>query len=517
MVVSSVKQKTPIKDFAIQIKAWKKAEGRPFFGCFLDPGMGKSRWAAKEAEKLHRQGKIDAMVILAKNSGKTNWVIWDHMIEDPEEDQDAITVHLPGYPIIKGLWMSQAAGLDKKCWGEFEKKINGDTRGKMIVFVVNYQALIVPRLFDFLMRFMQQFRTYLCADESTQIAAWSKRTKQALKLGKIAKYRRILSGSPVLKKPFKIFYQAKFLDGGTGKALGYTNSIPFRHRYAEIINKEIRGGPRKGDVYPVVKQYLHLDELGAKMDEWSIRAAAQDHLDMPERTWQKHRVYMTDDQAKAYKRMREECIFELEGATITANNVLAQMTRLQQILGGYMKDKLTGRTIEIVKPQYNPKLKETLEIIENARGQVMVWFRFRDELEGMAQLLRDTKDPDTEEHIKFFEFHGGVQEGDRVKVRKAFKRGEAEVMLATTDTGGDSIDEFKVAGTVIFVSNDANTEKRVQAERRNWRSGSSELHQCIDYHDILIPGTVDMRFIKIMRDDSKTSALIHRETWREWI
>lgn len=513
MVVS----KTPkIEDFPIQTKTWEKAKNREFFGVFLDPGMGKSRVFLKEAEQFHRDGKIDAAVIFSKNSGKTNWVIWDHMIEDPEEDRDAVSDHLAGYPVIKGLWISQATGDDKKCWADFEKKINGDTRGKLIILVVNYQALLVPRLFEFLEGFMKQFRTILCADESTQIGAFSQRTKKALKLRKLAKFARVLSGSPVLKKPFKIFYQAKFADNSTGRALGFTNAIPFRHHYAEIEAKEIRGGPRKGDIYHVIKSYLHLDELAEKIDAWSIRAAAQDHLEMPERTWAKKRVYMTDEQAKAYKSMREECVVELEGQTITASIVLAQMTRLQQILGGYIKDK-QGRTIEIIPPKRNPKLKETFDIIEDAEGQVVVWFRFRAELEGMAQMLRAYKDPDTGEKITFYEFHGGTPEGERVTIRKGFKRGERDVVLATTDTGGDSIDEFKVANTVIFVSNDANTEKRVQAERRNWRAGSSKLHKTINYYDIIVPNSVDMRFLKIMRDDSKISALLHRETWREWI
>ena len=509
--------KTPtIKDYAIQIKGWKLAKDREFFGCFFDPGMGKSRWQLKEAEQLHREGKIDALVIFAKNSGKTNWVIWDHMIEDPIEDVDAVSLHLADYPVIKGLWIGQATGKDKQCWAEFERKINGDTRGKLIVLVVNWQALLVPRMYAFLEGFLKQFRCLLAGDESTQIGAWSQRTRKAIKLGKLAKYRRILTGSPVLKKPFKIFYQAKFLDQGTGKALGYTNAVPFRHHFAEIETKEIKGGKRKGDTYQVVKSYRNMEELSTLMESWSIRAKAEDHLDMPERTWKKHRVYMSDEQATAYNEMRKKCITEIQGSTVSASIILTQMARLQQILGGYVKDE-DGRMIEIIPPTRNPKLKEALDIIIDAKGQVMVWFRFRAELEAMAQLLRDYRDPETHEHISFFEFHGDVDEGERVRRRKAFKRGDATVMLATADTGGDSIDEFKVAGTVIFVSNDANTEKRVQAERRNWRSGSSALHNCIDYHDIIVPNSVDMRFIQIMRDDSKVSAMIHRENWREWI
>lgn len=495
----AVSKTTPaIKDFAIQTKTWKRAKDREFFGVFLDPGMGKCRVAFKEAQTLHREGKIDAMVVLAKNSGKTAWVIWDHMIDDPIEDTDQCTVHLPDYPVIKGLWISSATGQNKKCWQDFEKRINGDTRGKLIVLAINFQALLSGEVQDFLAGFMQTFRTYLVADESTQIGEYSKRTRASIKLGKFAKFRRLLCGTPVLKDPMKIFWQAKFADGGTGKALGYTSFYPFRNRYA------IMGGFEGRQIIG----YQNQDELADKLDRWSIRALAEDWLDMPERSWSKRRVEMTKEQMKAYKSMREEFFAEVGDTTVTATIVLAQMTRLQQILGGYLPND-QGNPVEIIPPASNPKFKEALDIIENAPGQCVVWFRFRAELDGFAQLLTTKK-------ISFYEFHGGVDETERVRRRKSFKRGERTVMLST-GAGGDSIDEFKVANTVIFLSNDADTEGRVQRERRTWRSGSAGLHKMINYYDIIVPNSVDIRFMQIMRQDSKVSSKLLREKWREWI
>ncbi len=67
------------------------------------------------------------------------------------------------------------------------------------------------------------------------------------------------------------------------------------------------------------------------------------------------------------------------------------------------------------------------------------------------------------------------------------------------------------------MSNDADTEKRVQAECRNWRSGSAALHKTINYHDIIVPNSVDIRILQIMRGDAKISAQVLKEKWREWI
>jgi SNF2 family DNA or RNA helicase len=494
----AAKTRPPIKDFAIQTKAIEFAEGRDFTGIYLDPGMGKSRVALKIAERWHRQGKIDAMVVLAKNSGKTNWVIWDHMIEDPELDEDAVAVHLRDYPVIKGLWISGATGQDKREWNNFEKRINGDTRGKLVILAINYQALLSEVVLGFLMDFMDKFRTVLCADESTQIAEISaKRTKRAIKLARKAPKRLALSGTPVMKRPLKIFAQAKFLDE---KALGYTSFYPFRNRYARMGGFEMRQ----------VMGYENLDELSDKIASFSIRAQAKDHLDMPEQQWHKRRVYMTPEQAKAYKTMREEFYAEVDGGlAVTAPIVIAQMTRLAQIVGGFLPDE-DGNPVAIIPPDRNPKALETMDIIDDAPGQSIVWCRFKPEIAAVAALCRDAK-------VSFYEFHGEVGETDRVRVRKAFQRGERQVVLATPSSGGDSIDEFKVADTAIFYSNDADTEKRKQAEGRTWRAGSAKLHKTINYYDILVPNTTDTKYMQILRRDSKLSALLLRESWKEWI
>lgn len=498
---------TPIKNYPIQDKAIKIAKSRDYFGLFLDPGMGKSRVDLLLTKYWHEQGLIDAHVVLAKNSGKTNWVIWDHMIENPETDMDAVTKEIPGYPVIKAVWISGATGANKKCWADFEKKINGDVRGKLIIIAINYEALLSEQVMGFLTEFLKKFRTVLTADESTRIGEISsKRTKRAIKLARIATKRLALCGTPVLKSPMKIFAQAKFLDE---RALGFTNFYPFRNRYAKMGGFEMRQ----------IVAFQNMDELSDKIASFSIRATAEDHLDLPERTWKQHRVYMTPEQTAAYKTMREEFFANVNGVEITAGIVLAQMTRLQQIVGGFLPDG-KGGVIEIIPPARNPKVIEALDIIEAAPGQVVGWFRFRPELEAVAAQLRELASAQKkrgEKPTTFYEFHGGITSTtERVQIRKSFQRGERDVVLATASTGGDSIDEFKVANTVFFYSNDYDTEKRVQAERRNWRGGS-QMHKLIAYKDIVVPNTVDVKILGVLRNDSKLSAKLLKEQWREWV
>lgn len=464
-------------------------EDRTYDGLFADAGTGKTRMILRRAEKLHARGKIDALVVMAINSVKTNFVAWPHMLEDGEAD--AVTTHLGDDNVVKGVWNASGGSKDKKAWADFEKKI--EKTDKLIVLVVNFESLLSEQFFAFLQAFMKKYRTYFAGDETTRIGLpGSQRTKRALRLAPLAQFRTAATATPILKKPTKIYSQAKFL---SPDALGFKSFFSFRNRYCKM------GGFQNRQVV----DYQHLDELSDKIANFSFQVKIEDVREMPPRDWKKHYVYMTPEQGRAYRTMREEFFANIRDTEITANIVLAQMTRLQQILGGFISKD--GVEIQIVPPNKNPKVLETFDIIDNAPRQSLVWFRFRPELDAMANYLIDN-------NITFYEFHGGFNDQEKLSIRKSFQRGDRQVLLGTASSGGIGIDEFKVASDAVFFSNDFDTERRFQTERRSWRIGTTE---AVRYHDILVPNTVDMKILKVLRGDAKLSAFIMREELKEWL
>jgi SNF2 family DNA or RNA helicase len=453
--------------------------------------MGKTRMALKVAERDFEEGVIDAVIVVCPNSVKTSWVAWDHNLEDG--DVDEVAKHLGNDYVHKAVWISGATGENKKAWEKWERGLVR-SQYKLIALAINYESLLTEQFFDFLQAFCKKYRTRLIADESTRIGKpGSQRTKRATKLARLCVGRSALTGTPVLKSPMKIYSQARFL---SDRALGYTSFFPFRNRYC------VMGGFQARQIV----DFKNMDELSDKIESFSFRLKAEDHLkDMPPRSWKKHFVDMTPPQAMAYRTMRAEFYATVDASTVTANIVLAQMTRLQQILGGYLTKG--DEVFELVAPASNPKMRETLAIIDDYRS--IVWFRFRPELDGMARLL-------SEQGVPFFEFHGGLTDDEKLSVRKQFKRGERQVILGTTATGGIGIDEFKVANTVVFYSNDFDTERREQAEKRTWRMGSNQ-DIVIRYHDVLVPNSIDTKIIKVLRGDAELSAKVLRENYREWI
>ncbi len=299
----------------------------------------------------------------------------------------------------------------------------------------------------------------------------------------------------MIKSPLKAYSQFAFLDED---CLGFGSYYAFRNHFCVL-------GGFKGKQ---VLNYRNLDELADRIYACSFRVTKAECLDLPPQVYEKRHVHMTAEQLKAYEGMRKQLLAEHDGEVVEARIALTQILRMQQITGGYMTDG-PDREIELVSPEKNPKLMEAMAIIDEAPGQVVVWCRFIPELKAVARLLES-------EGVSYCEFHGGVAEKDRYDIRKGFAAGKWRVLLGNQAAGGIGIDEFKVADTVIYVSNSADTEQRKQSEDRNHRIGS-EIHNQIVYYDLIVPNTVDVKIVQIMRRDGNVSAAVMRDGISQWI
>ncbi len=94
----------------------------------------------------------------------------------------------------------------------------------------------------------------MAIDESTTIKnPDAKRTKNICVLGPHAKYRRILTGSPITKSPLDLYKQCDFL---APELLGHTSYYTFRTRYAIMKTANFGGRSVK-----IVVGYRNLPEL----------------------------------------------------------------------------------------------------------------------------------------------------------------------------------------------------------------------------------------------------------------
>lgn len=469
------------------------------YGVFMDQGTGKTKCVIDDACRAYRAHDIQLLLILAPNSVKENWVDWYWT----DEEEDEIKKHMPpDIDYFKAVWVSTTNKFEKDSWYAFEKKIVNATSSKqMIILSVNYDVLSIPRVQNFLLNLTVAFPTFIAADESTFIGNHkSKRTKAAIKIRKNCLIARVMSGTPIVQSPMKIFSQFAFLDK---RILGFNSFYSFRNRYA------VMGGFEGKQIL----SYKNLDELEAVIAKWSFRVLKGDCLDLPPKIHMpKRRVLLSSAQLKAYKTMSEEMIAVHERGIVTAQITLTQILRLAEITSGYLPviDPVDGSRIgtqELVKPEKNPKMQEVMSLLESfGDKQTVIWSRFTPELEGLMTLIRKAD-------YTTARFDGKISNRQATVNRKAFQRGEVQVLVANAAKGGFGIPLY-AAEHVIYISNSLSTEHRVQSEDRSHRQGTEKK---VCYWDIICPNTVDVKVVRTLRNNKNISDQVMGDGFRSWI
>src|SRR5690606_20687268 len=136
--------------------------------------------------------------------------------------------------------------------------------GALRVAVVNYEA--TWRMEEDLAKFVRD--GLIIADESHRIKTPGAQQSKAMgRLGQVAAYRLMLTGTPVTQNPLDLWSQYRFLDPSIFPRSYYA----FRNRYA------VMGGYQN---YQIVG-YRNLDELVEKAHKIAFRITRAECLDLP--------------------------------------------------------------------------------------------------------------------------------------------------------------------------------------------------------------------------------------------
>ena len=216
----------------------------------------------------------------------------------------------------------------------------------------------------------------MAIDESTNIKnPAANRSKNAVKVGKLARYRRIMTGSPVTKSPMDLFNQCLFL---SSEALDCDSFYVFQSRYAIVQERTLAT-----HTFKQVVGYRRLDELQKRLNHFSFRVTKDECLDLPDKVFLKREVELTKEQKHAYEQMRLMAIATLENGVASTVNALTQIMRLQQIVCGH----LTLDSGEVV-PLKNNRMDELMAAIEESSGKIIIWAYFRHDIEAIKVALQ---------------------------------------------------------------------------------------------------------------------------------
>ncbi|MFR7388120.1 MAG: DEAD/DEAH box helicase [Blautia faecis] len=444
------------------------------FGLLFEMGCGKTLTAIAIAGAGYQMGKVERLLIVAPTSVVAVW---------PKELQE--------YAKFK-YTCKTLLGEKKQRIKQIDDLLKFPFKA-LKVAVINYESTWRPEILEKLKEFDADM---VIADESQRIKTYDAAQSKAMhELGDQARYKLILSGTPVQTAAIDIWSQYRFLD----KTVFGDNFFKFRGRYAIMGgygNKKIVG-------------YKDLEGLIKKEHSIAFRVTKDEALDLPEQTFETRKIQFNQKEKNLYERIKKDSYAELDGGGhITATTVLTRLLRLQQLAGGFLVQD------DAQKPQLvsRAKLDALGDIIEDyviGSGKKLVIFaRFIAEVKAIMELASKV----LPKELKQVAIYGDIKKEDRGDIVKQFQEDPKTVLfIGQIDTAGTGI-TLTAADTCVYYSKNFNYATYSQSLSRIHRIGQ---RNCCTYIDLEIEGTIDELISKALsRKEDMAKTVV--DNWRDF-
>lgn len=470
------------KPYQHQKDALKAGWNREGFAYFMEMGTGKTKTAVDNFSILYERGEVEVVLITSNKGSYANW------------QKREIPLHCPIEDAMVHLWRG---GHTKHEFLALESLMV--PCGKLRVLVMNIEALSNKngKAMVIAEKFLSTGKAMMIVDESTTIKnSAAQRTKNVLRLSSLAKYRRVLTGSPVTQSPLDLYSQMSFAVPGL---LG-TSFYSFRAKYAVMQRKNFGGRE-----VPIVVGFQNLDALAEKIKAHMFRVTKEQCLDLPPKVYTSREVELTEEQTKLYEAMKRKAYILLEDsdAEVSAMAVISQILKLHQIVCGHIVDDLG-----VLHDVPNNRIAELLQVVEETSGSVIIWANYRHDVDMICRALGEAYGTHN-----VLQYDGSIDMERRERAVETFQSKRARFFVGTVATGGFGI-TLTAATTVIYYSNSYDLERRIQSEDRAHRIGQGS---SVTYVDLICPGTVDEKIIQVLRQKMNMAALLTGDTWKQWL
>ena len=449
---------------------------------FAEMGTGKSFMLINNAALLYDRGDINAMLIVAPKGVYRNWY------------KSEIPKHMPEHvPYKMACWNPSPRRAEKM---EMEGMLN--YLDGLRILIMNIEAFSTEKGVTFAKTFLRVTTSFMAVDESTTIKTPNaKRTKNIVKVGRDARYRRIATGSPVTKSPLDLYAQCEFLGAD---CLNMPSFYAFQARYAVLVERRL-----STHTFKQVVGYRRLDELHDRLERFSFRVTKDECLDLPDKVYMRRDVELTAEQRRAYDQMKLMALSVLDEGIVSTNNALTQLMRLHQICCGHTK--LDDGT-EVDFP--SNRVEELLAALEEVDGKVIIWANYRKDIERIRLRLQEVYGM-----TPVASYYGDTDADERQEIVTRFQDPDDDLrfFVGNPRTGGYGL-TLTAAKTVIYYSNNFDLEVRLQSEDRAHRIGQTRK---VTYIDLITPGTVDEHIVKALRNKINIASAVLGEQIKEWL
>jgi SNF2 family DNA or RNA helicase len=451
-----------------------------------DPGTGKSKIIIDKASFLFQVGKIDALMVVAPNGVQRAW------------GTDEIPIHMPDVVFEQTqIFVYQSAKAKTKKSQALQKQLL-EHKG-LAVLLVSYEASITAGFKLFAKKFLTKRKAMMVLDESHRIKSATSKVKTTLvAMGGYAKYRRILTGTPI-ELPPDIYSQLRFVNPLYWKERGFDTKAEFDAKFC--VTQDRQFGQRQ---FKQVVGYRNLDLLAEYVKESGYRLTMEDvGIHLPPTVYSNRYYSMTAEQTRVYNEFKEEMKTVLcSGDLLETDVAITKLLRLQQIVCGYVSTE-AEQPVQFINPDgKNPRLECAMDILGDLTTQGIVFCRFRKDIDQLMERLGD----------KAVRYDGQLDSDEKARSKKKFQDQRVQFFVAS-EAGAEGL-TLVGSKSMIFYSNTFSMLKRTQKEARQRRIGQADITHVID---IVCEGTVDEHIIKALRDKKEIADLISGKGMKDFL
>ena len=421
--------------YPYQLDAIRAVKDLPYAAIFHEQGLGKTKIAIDLALSWLQNDTVDTVFVVTKKSLVRNWCreVAGHC---------HITPH-----VLSSNRRQNSASLNSP----------------VLLYVTNYEVISTNA--RIIRLFLQTCRVGCILDESHKIKnPEAALTRTFFDLADSFDRRVIMTGTPAANRPYDIWSQIRFLDGGD--ALGGTFEA-FRHEM------DLPGRTDDATAYGARLATIHRRLAAFAVRETKDTAG----IHLPKKTITAHEVQLPGWQMAKYSAYRDELAYEYDiDGVPEVDDVESVLKRLLRLVQCASNPALIDGRYEHEPGKCGILLDMCREFTVDSK--VIIWTGFVDNVDWLATRLAE---------FQPVRIHGGLPIHQRNKAVDAFTSASNLVLIATPGAAKEGL-TLTSANHAIFFDRGFSLDDYLQAQDRIHRI--SQTRECF-IHNLIAHDTID--------------------------
>ena len=442
--------------FPYQREAFLAIKDLPYSAIFHEQGLGKTKIAIDLLLYWLEKKDIDTVIVVTKKQLVQNWI-------------GEFQVHTQIKPRV----------LSSNKWDNYIV-LNSPAR----VIITNFETFSTEQ--ERLTLFLKARNTAVIVDESTKIKnPESKLTQSFFALSPLFKIKTIMTGTPVANRPYDIWAQIYFLDGGMSLGCDF-NSF----KSSTDLSNDLVANQSKRDIFEHTVAHIH-----DCIKDFTVRETKNSGIiSLPEKIYHSVWCDFESHQLSMYESVRNDLQLLVQKGDETlldeSEDTLKRLLRLVQIASN-------PRLVDDFYGSFSGKeliLDRLLQEITDRGEKAIVWSSFIDNVDYFHKKYKAYNPT---------RIHGRMAIADRNQSVVTFKSGESSVLFATPQSAKEGL-TLTIANNVIFYDRGFNLDDYLQAQDRIHRI--SQTKQC-NIYNLMVKDSID-KWIDILLQAKQNAAFL---------